>query len=170
MRERERERDLTFTSTLRIDFQSALGLLWTVLPSHHPTLKESFQPKKPKKHSIPHPLVCKTNSLQCKDILLFLLPKECCTETSNCKSNMAKRSDFAQKLLDDLRVRKERIAASQSSNRSKPKAIGTYSVCILYVQASLSIDCFKQAKKMKYNLQSNVFFLVGDFSYFKLKQ
>ncbi|KAK1555050.1 hypothetical protein Q3G72_021170 [Acer saccharum] len=30
---------------------------------------------------------------------------------------MAKRSDFAQKLLDDLRLRKERLAASQSSNR-----------------------------------------------------
>ncbi|KAG6626808.1 hypothetical protein CIPAW_15G077700 [Carya illinoinensis] len=39
---------------------------------------------------------------------------------------MAKRSDFAQKLLDDLRLRKERIAASQSSNRSKPKAIDAY--------------------------------------------
>ncbi|KAI3439630.1 uncharacterized protein J3R85_004460, partial [Psidium guajava] len=31
---------------------------------------------------------------------------------------MAKRSDFAQKLLDDLRLRKERLATSQSSSRS----------------------------------------------------
>ncbi|PRQ27028.1 hypothetical protein RchiOBHm_Chr6g0300961 [Rosa chinensis] len=38
---------------------------------------------------------------------------------------MAKRSDFAQKLLDDLRVRKERMAApAQSSNRSNAMAIG----------------------------------------------
>ena len=37
---------------------------------------------------------------------------------------MAKRSDFAQKLLDDLRLRKERMAAaSQSSNRSNSMAI-----------------------------------------------
>ncbi|KAJ0025271.1 hypothetical protein Pint_08943 [Pistacia integerrima] len=31
---------------------------------------------------------------------------------------MAKRSDFAQKLLDDLRLRKERLAATESSNRT----------------------------------------------------
>ncbi|KAJ1394268.1 DUF3741-associated sequence motif [Sesbania bispinosa] len=31
---------------------------------------------------------------------------------------MAKRSDFAQKLLDDLRLRKERMASSQRSNQS----------------------------------------------------
>ncbi|TQD86619.1 hypothetical protein C1H46_027827 [Malus baccata] len=36
---------------------------------------------------------------------------------------MAKRSDFAQKLLDDLRVRKEKMGASQSSNRSNSMAI-----------------------------------------------
>uniref|UniRef100_A0A803NN07 DUF3741 domain-containing protein n=1 Tax=Cannabis sativa TaxID=3483 RepID=A0A803NN07_CANSA len=37
---------------------------------------------------------------------------------------MAKRSDFAQKLLDDLRLRKERMSASsQSSNRSNSMAI-----------------------------------------------
>ncbi|XP_048331080.2 uncharacterized protein LOC107420177 isoform X1 [Ziziphus jujuba] len=41
--------------------------------------------------------------------------------------SMAKRSDFAQKLLDDLRVRKERMAASQSSNRSSQMAIDAYS-------------------------------------------
>ncbi|XP_062014898.1 uncharacterized protein LOC133731549 isoform X1 [Rosa rugosa] len=40
---------------------------------------------------------------------------------------MAKRSDFAQKLLDDLRVRKERMAApAQSSNRSNAMAIDAY--------------------------------------------
>ncbi|KAL5845081.1 hypothetical protein ACOSQ4_011039 [Xanthoceras sorbifolium] len=39
---------------------------------------------------------------------------------------MAKRSDFAQKLLDDLRLRKERLAASQSSNRTKPSAADAY--------------------------------------------
>ncbi|KAH1065715.1 hypothetical protein J1N35_030702 [Gossypium stocksii] len=33
---------------------------------------------------------------------------------------MAKRSDFAQKLLDDLRLRKERMAASQSSKSTNP--------------------------------------------------
>ncbi|BFG17815.1 hypothetical protein CerSpe_040890 [Prunus speciosa] len=39
---------------------------------------------------------------------------------------MAKRSDFAQKLLDDLRVRKEKMAAPQSSNRSNSMAIDAY--------------------------------------------
>ncbi|XP_038906190.1 uncharacterized protein LOC120092061 [Benincasa hispida] len=40
---------------------------------------------------------------------------------------MAKRSDFAQKLLDDLRLRKERMAAaSQTSNRSKTTTIDAY--------------------------------------------
>ncbi|KAK3231599.1 hypothetical protein Dsin_003480 [Dipteronia sinensis] len=40
---------------------------------------------------------------------------------------MAKRSDFAQKLLDDLRLRKERLAASQSSNRqTNPSAADAY--------------------------------------------
>ncbi|GLT52993.1 hypothetical protein SLA2020_262930 [Shorea laevis] len=39
---------------------------------------------------------------------------------------MARRSDFAQKLLDDLRTRKERIAASQSSNRSNSMAVDAY--------------------------------------------
>ncbi|XP_021900815.1 uncharacterized protein LOC110816799 isoform X2 [Carica papaya] len=39
---------------------------------------------------------------------------------------MAKRSDFAQKLLDDLRLRKERLAASQSSNRTNPKVADAY--------------------------------------------
>lgn len=40
---------------------------------------------------------------------------------------MAKRSDFAQKLLDDLRIRKERMAApAQSSNRSNAMAIDAY--------------------------------------------
>ncbi|XP_018504996.1 uncharacterized protein LOC103955491 isoform X1 [Pyrus x bretschneideri] len=39
---------------------------------------------------------------------------------------MAKRSDFAQKLLDDLRVRKEKMGASQSSNRSNSMAIDAY--------------------------------------------
>lgn len=46
---------------------------------------------------------------------------------------MAKKSVFAQKLLDDLRLRKERIAASESSNRSEAMAIGNYlSTCIVY--------------------------------------
>ncbi|KAF2299922.1 hypothetical protein GH714_005968 [Hevea brasiliensis] len=40
---------------------------------------------------------------------------------------MAKRSDFAQKLLDDLRVRKERMSASQSSKSSKPITADAYS-------------------------------------------
>ncbi|CAL1355940.1 unnamed protein product [Linum trigynum] len=42
---------------------------------------------------------------------------------------MAKRSDFAQKLLDDLRVRKERMAAShhhQNSRGSRPVASNSY--------------------------------------------
>ncbi|XP_038715385.1 uncharacterized protein LOC120009030 [Tripterygium wilfordii] len=39
---------------------------------------------------------------------------------------MAKRSDFAQKLLDDLRLRKERMAASHSSKSSKPLAADAY--------------------------------------------
>ncbi|CAN1163668.1 hypothetical protein LINPERHAP2_LOCUS25140 [Linum perenne] len=41
---------------------------------------------------------------------------------------MAKRSDFAQKLLDDLRLRKERMAVSNhhSSRGSKPVASDTY--------------------------------------------
>jgi len=42
---------------------------------------------------------------------------------------MAKRSDFAQKLLDDLRVRKERMAAtashSQNPNQSYHLPIGS---------------------------------------------
>ncbi|KAI6688246.1 hypothetical protein NL676_025074 [Syzygium grande] len=37
---------------------------------------------------------------------------------------MAKRSDFAQKLLDDLRLRKERLATSQSSSHSHYKTGG----------------------------------------------
>ncbi|XP_050238863.1 uncharacterized protein LOC126688271 [Mercurialis annua] len=39
---------------------------------------------------------------------------------------MAKRSEFAQKLLDDLRVRKERMSASQSSKSSKPNGGDAY--------------------------------------------
>lgn len=39
---------------------------------------------------------------------------------------MAKRSDFAQKLLDDLRLRKERLATSQSSSRSHYKTGDAY--------------------------------------------
>uniref|UniRef100_A0A2N9GDJ1 DUF3741 domain-containing protein n=1 Tax=Fagus sylvatica TaxID=28930 RepID=A0A2N9GDJ1_FAGSY len=39
---------------------------------------------------------------------------------------MSKRSDFAQKLLDDLRLRKERVGASKSSNRSNAMAIDAY--------------------------------------------
>jgi hypothetical protein len=37
---------------------------------------------------------------------------------------MAKRSDFAQKLLEDLRSRKERMAVSHSSEGSKSAAPG----------------------------------------------
>ncbi|XP_065847996.1 uncharacterized protein [Euphorbia lathyris] len=40
---------------------------------------------------------------------------------------MAKRSDFAQKLLDDLRMRKEQLPASHSSKSSKPIAGDAYS-------------------------------------------
>lgn len=40
---------------------------------------------------------------------------------------MAKRSDFAQKLLDDLRLRKERMAAGQTSGRSSTMTGETYS-------------------------------------------
>ncbi|TKY61114.1 hypothetical protein E2542_SST18219 [Spatholobus suberectus] len=39
---------------------------------------------------------------------------------------MAKRSDFAQKLLDDLRLRKERMASSQRSNQSHHLPIDAY--------------------------------------------
>ncbi|RDX70997.1 hypothetical protein CR513_49699, partial [Mucuna pruriens] len=39
---------------------------------------------------------------------------------------MAKRSDFAQKLLDDLRIRKERMASSQRSNQSHHLPIDAY--------------------------------------------
>lgn len=48
--------------------------------------------------------------------------------SSSCIADMAKRSDFAQKLLDDLQVRKERMSASQSSNQM---AIGKLSFEIL---------------------------------------
>ncbi|KAJ8762259.1 hypothetical protein K2173_007415 [Erythroxylum novogranatense] len=41
--------------------------------------------------------------------------------------SMAKRSDFAQKLLDDLRLRKQRMAAPQTSNTSKLKTGDAYS-------------------------------------------
>ncbi|KAJ4839361.1 hypothetical protein Tsubulata_043158 [Turnera subulata] len=41
---------------------------------------------------------------------------------------MAKRSDFAQKLLDDLRLRKERMAASQSSKASNSTAGDAYAL------------------------------------------
>ncbi|XP_028756626.1 uncharacterized protein LOC114715884 [Neltuma alba] len=39
---------------------------------------------------------------------------------------MAKRSDFAQKLLDDLRLRKERMNASQKSSQSKQPPVDAY--------------------------------------------
>ncbi|KAK6256732.1 hypothetical protein QUC31_000191 [Theobroma cacao] len=39
---------------------------------------------------------------------------------------MAKRSDFAQKLLDDLRLRKERMAASQNSKGTNPMVADAY--------------------------------------------
>ena len=39
---------------------------------------------------------------------------------------MATRSEFAQKLLSDLRLRKERMAASQSTSRSSRTAGGKY--------------------------------------------
>ncbi|MBA0836937.1 hypothetical protein Goarm_009126 [Gossypium armourianum] len=39
---------------------------------------------------------------------------------------MAKISDFAQKLLDDLRLRKERMAASQSSKGTNPMVAGEH--------------------------------------------
>lgn len=35
--------------------------------------------------------------------------------SSNGEKRMMKRSDFAQKLLDDLRVRKEQLSGSQNS-------------------------------------------------------
>lgn len=41
---------------------------------------------------------------------------------------MAKRSDFAQKLIDDLKLRKERMNVSQSqrSSQSKQLPIGNF--------------------------------------------
>ncbi|XP_038991477.1 uncharacterized protein LOC120114748 [Hibiscus syriacus] len=39
---------------------------------------------------------------------------------------MEKRSDFSQKLLDDLRLRKERMSASQNSKGSNPKVADAY--------------------------------------------
>ncbi|KDP38496.1 hypothetical protein JCGZ_04421 [Jatropha curcas] len=53
---------------------------------------------------------------------------------------MARRSDFAQKLLDDLRVRKERMAASQSSKSSKPMAGDAY---------TYSKQAYKGSREMK---------------------
>ncbi|KAF5747106.1 hypothetical protein HS088_TW06G01287 [Tripterygium wilfordii] len=55
---------------------------------------------------------------------------------------MAKRSDFAQKLLDDLRLRKERMAASHSSKSSKPLAGDAYT-------------CTKQTYRGSGNLKTN---------------
>ena len=37
---------------------------------------------------------------------------------------MAKRSDFAQKLLDDLKLRKEKLGFASSSQRSTPATSG----------------------------------------------
>lgn len=37
--------------------------------------------------------------------------------SSNGEKGMMKRSDFAQKLLDDLRVRKERLSISQDTGQ-----------------------------------------------------
>uniref|UniRef100_A0A1D1Y332 DUF3741 domain-containing protein n=1 Tax=Anthurium amnicola TaxID=1678845 RepID=A0A1D1Y332_9ARAE len=39
---------------------------------------------------------------------------------------MAKRSDFAQKLLDDLRLRKERMGLAQATQRPEPRAKDTH--------------------------------------------
>ncbi|KAK7358090.1 hypothetical protein VNO77_00011 [Canavalia gladiata] len=45
---------------------------------------------------------------------------------SHLSQKMAKRSDFAQKLLDDLRLRKERMASSKRSNQSHHLPIDAY--------------------------------------------
>ena len=75
---------------------------------------------------------------------------------------MSKRSDFAQKLLDDLRLRKERVGASKSSNRSNAMAIGKYllSICIgiIYTHKLCQskfrhINCYTQAKCMNKTFQ-----------------
>lgn len=54
-------------------------------------------------------------------------------------SNMATKSDFAQKLLTDLRQRKERMAAAQNSSRqSSQTSRGKILVNFPYVSANIA--------------------------------
>ncbi|XP_059454363.1 uncharacterized protein LOC132184663 [Corylus avellana] len=68
---------------------------------------------------------------------------------------MAKRSDFAQKLLDDLRSRKERIAASQSSNRSNSMAVGAYTYSKQTHKGSRSIKAHENMGSRTTNMHNN---------------
>ena len=72
-----------------------------------------------------------------RSILKLTVLKELGGVTSH-KQKMAKRSDFAQKLLDDLRLRKERMASSQTqrSNQSRQLQlpIGKANICTFYCQ------------------------------------
>ncbi|XP_016752244.2 uncharacterized protein [Gossypium hirsutum] len=72
---------------------------------------------------------------------------------------MAMRSDFAQKLLDDLRLRKERMAASQSSKGTNPTvavehfpetyAISTSSGTYAYAYSKTAYKSSRESKTLK---------------------
>ncbi|KAK9269961.1 hypothetical protein L1049_025534 [Liquidambar formosana] len=68
------------------------------------------------------------------------------------ESTMAKRSEFAQKLLDDLRLRKERMAASQSSGRSSSMA-GVSETYTYYRQTSKASREMSTHKTVSSSLQ-----------------
>lgn len=59
---------------------------------------------------------------------------------------MAKRSDFAQKLLDDLRLRKERMAAAQTTKTTnRPSTSGEH--LLISHGAGIESDCYIWRRK-----------------------
>ena len=101
--------------------------------SPHPTLKESLKQKKRKINPK------KTFCLSIVSLFVSFVREEHthCKDLQECDFvvwvwewiGMVKRLDFAQKLLDDLGLRKERLASSsQSSNRSNSSTPNYWSV------------------------------------------
>lgn len=87
----------------------------------HPTLIVPSQPLREQHDNIPLELIGlgSTNTL-------FHIDQAYSVRGVCHRQKMAKRSDFAQKLLDDLRLRKERMTSSQRSNQSHQLPVGKF--------------------------------------------
>ncbi|KAK2660520.1 hypothetical protein Ddye_007053 [Dipteronia dyeriana] len=103
-----------------IEFQTSFYYCFGLDFSPHPTLTEPSQPQT-ETNNIPFFLT------SCYVFVERVFQIGTPVPPNYEQRDMAKRSDFAQKLLDDLRLRKERLAASQSSNRqANPSAADAY--------------------------------------------